>query len=143
MPASAPCPLGVCSAPQPLPWPAPVLAGDGDRRNPSDSSEHVQQRPVIASNIRPVNSPALLVAIIQDVGRSNDLRHRSSPTTTRCTPPLFEPVSSNAIARHSCSALAAKLFAPNALGMVLAYPAEAKADGTMRVDHYETSTFPM
>jgi hypothetical protein len=53
---------------------------------------------------------------------------RQNPTYIR----LFEPISANALAGHPCTALATKFFAPNAIRMVLADPAETKTYATFR-----------
>ena len=53
---------------------------------------------------------------------------RQNPTYIR----IFEPISTNALAGHPCTALATKFFTPNAIGMVLADPAESKAYATFR-----------
>ena len=54
---------------------------------------------------------------------------------------FFKPVSADAFAGHPGSALAAKLFPPSSLGMVLSNPADAKADLAIRIRHAGSGKF--
>ena len=48
---------------------------------------------------------------------------------------LLKAVGSLALTRHPCATLASLLLIPCAVRMVLTDPADAKADGAIRVDH--------
>jgi hypothetical protein len=48
---------------------------------------------------------------------------------------LFKAVRANTFAGHTSTALAAELFAPCSLWMVLAHPANAETDFAIRIDH--------
>jgi hypothetical protein len=45
---------------------------------------------------------------------------------------LLKPVSADTLARHARPALATQLVAPRPLGMILAYPTNSEADGTIK-----------